>query len=186
VELISERIYSIISSDRDNVEKAKRAFVSYIRAYKEHDLKYIFEFKNVDIGMVAHSFFLYRIPRVKEILGKSFSSFVQSEVDIEAIPWLDKNQQMQFQAKQEHREQERRARDAVKETPSSKNIKNIKSQRKKVKRRNQANEMQILNKEHKAVLKDRNHSKFTPMQEDSEDYDEDTEQIEQRIQQRNN
>lgn len=182
VELITERMYEIICSDRDNVEKAKRAFVSYIRAYKEHDLKYIFEFKNVDIGMIAHSFFLFRIPRVKEILGRSFSSFVQSPIDIDAIPWLDKNQEMQFLAKQDHREEERRARDALKEAPTAKDIKNIKSQRKKVRRRNQAKEMQLLNREHKAVLKDRKHSHHAPIE--SDDYDEDTEQIEQRIQQR--
>jgi ATP-dependent RNA helicase DDX55/SPB4 len=63
--LISARLYELIATDRDNVEKAKKAFVSYIRAYKEHDLRYIFEFKNIDIGQIANSFFLYRIPRIK-------------------------------------------------------------------------------------------------------------------------
>jgi hypothetical protein len=29
-------------SDRDYIEKSKRAFVSFIRSYKEHDLKFIF------------------------------------------------------------------------------------------------------------------------------------------------
>ena len=33
---------NLVLSDRDYIEKAKRAFVSYIRSYKEHDLKYIF------------------------------------------------------------------------------------------------------------------------------------------------
>ena len=52
-------------TDRDFIEKSKKAFVSYIRSYKEHDLKYIFEFKNVNIGLTAQSFYLLRIPRVK-------------------------------------------------------------------------------------------------------------------------
>lgn len=82
----------IMRTDRDFVEKSKKAFVSYIRSYKEHDLRYIFEFKNLDIGKTAHSFFMYRIPRIKEILGKSIASFTQSIVEIETIPWLDKNQ----------------------------------------------------------------------------------------------
>ena len=72
----------IITSDRDNIEKSKKAFVSYIRAYKEHDLRYIFEFKNIDIGQIANSFFLLRIPRIKEILGKNINSFQQQEIDI--------------------------------------------------------------------------------------------------------
>jgi hypothetical protein len=42
MDIISSRLYEIIASDRDNVEKAKKAFVSYVRAYKEHDLRYIF------------------------------------------------------------------------------------------------------------------------------------------------
>ncbi len=34
VERIVERINSILLTDRDNIEKSKKAFVSYIRAYK--------------------------------------------------------------------------------------------------------------------------------------------------------
>lgn len=55
----------IMLTDRDYVEKSKKAFVSFIRSYKEHELKYIFEFKNLDIGYTARSFFLLRIPRIK-------------------------------------------------------------------------------------------------------------------------
>jgi superfamily II DNA/RNA helicase len=62
---VEERIKSIMLSDRDYIEKGKRAFVSFIRSYTEHDLKYIFEFKNLCIGSTAQSFFLLRIPRIK-------------------------------------------------------------------------------------------------------------------------
>lgn len=79
-------------SDRDYIEKSKKAFVSYIRSYKEHDLRYIFEFKNISIGYTAQSFFLLRIPRVKEILGKKIDNFTQSKIDPEDIPWSDHNQ----------------------------------------------------------------------------------------------
>jgi len=38
-------------------------------------------------------------------LGKSINSFTQNnEVDIEAIPWLDKNQEQQYLLKKEQRE----------------------------------------------------------------------------------
>ena len=60
-----EGFLDLMLTDRDFIEKSKKAFVSYIRSYKEHDLKYIFEFKNIDIGLTAQSFFLLRIPRVK-------------------------------------------------------------------------------------------------------------------------
>ena len=128
-------MFEIIITDRDNVEKAKKAFVSYIRSYKEHDLRYIFEFKNVDIGQVANSFFLFRIPRVKEILGRTFTTFKQYDIDIETLPWLDKNQEQQFMAKDDHRQEMRLERD--KNSKVSENIKNVKSKRKKVRRKNQ-------------------------------------------------
>ena len=44
-------------------------------------LKYVFEFKKLDIGNVANSFFLFRIPRIKEILGKKIENFNQSNIN---------------------------------------------------------------------------------------------------------
>lgn len=86
-----EEIKGIMITDRYNIEKSKMAFISYIRSYMEHDLKYIFEFKNLDIGWVARSFFLLRIPRIKEVLGKHLKNFIQSDVDPDSIPFTDKN-----------------------------------------------------------------------------------------------
>lgn len=65
LEAITDKVHDIMISDRDFIEKSKKAFVSYIRSYKEHDLKYVFEFKKLDIGLTAHSFFLYGLPRIK-------------------------------------------------------------------------------------------------------------------------
>ena len=56
--------------DHDLVDKSQDAFVSFIRYYKEHQLTFIFSFTMLDIGQVANSFCLFKIPRVKEILGK--------------------------------------------------------------------------------------------------------------------
>jgi len=56
--------------DHDLIDKSQDAFVSFIRYYKEHQLNFIFSFTLLEIGQAAHSFCLFRIPRVKEILGK--------------------------------------------------------------------------------------------------------------------
>lgn len=60
-----------MKQDRDLVDKSQSAFVSFIRYYKEHNLNFIFALNQLDIGHVANSFCLFKIPRVKEILGKS-------------------------------------------------------------------------------------------------------------------
>ncbi|CAG9326693.1 unnamed protein product [Blepharisma stoltei] len=78
-----------VIEDREVYDKAQRAFVAYIRYYKEHQLHYIFELKHLDIGFLARSFYLLRIPRVKEILGKEIPNFIQSDIDPSTITYKD-------------------------------------------------------------------------------------------------
>ena len=48
--------------------------------------------KMLDIGEVANAFFLFKVPRVKEILNVSLKSFVQdNSLGAEDIPYKDKN-----------------------------------------------------------------------------------------------
>lgn len=68
----------LLIKDKGLLDKATNGFVSFLRYYKEHQLAYIFALKELDIGAVANSFFLFRLPRVKEILGKRINSFVQA------------------------------------------------------------------------------------------------------------
>ena len=63
--------------DENFHESGKEAFVSFMRYYKEHQLSFIFSFTLLDIGQVANSFCLFKLPRVKEILGKPIKSFIE-------------------------------------------------------------------------------------------------------------
>uniref|UniRef100_A0A7S3CT28 Uncharacterized protein n=1 Tax=Strombidium rassoulzadegani TaxID=1082188 RepID=A0A7S3CT28_9SPIT len=119
---VSQRdlIHKEMLQDKDIVDKAQDAFVSFIRYYKEHQLSFIFSFTLLEIGRVANSFFLFRIPRVKEILGKQISGFeMKRDIVIEKIPYADKNKFHQkeevtlkrkekFQQKVEEREEKER------------------------------------------------------------------------------
>ena len=62
--------------DKDLIDKSQDAFVSFVRYYKEHQLSFIFAFNSLSIGQVANSFFLFRLPRIKEILGRPVKDFV--------------------------------------------------------------------------------------------------------------
>ena len=91
--------------DRHLVDKSQDAFVSYLRYYKEHQLSFIFAFSLLDIGQVANSFFLFRLPRVKEILGKKVEGFkTRHDVDINKIEYKDKNQTKQHEEHMRKRE----------------------------------------------------------------------------------
>lgn len=84
-----------MKSDRDLIDKSSAAFVSFLRYYKEHSLNYLFAIKLLDIGHVANSFFLFRIPRVKEILGLPLQKSFEGDhtIKIDEIPYKDKNKE---------------------------------------------------------------------------------------------
>lgn len=47
---ILPKVRQIAASDRDVYEKGKLAFVSLVRAYKEHQCAFIFQLKDVPLG----------------------------------------------------------------------------------------------------------------------------------------
>lgn len=83
--------------DHDLVDKSIKAFVSYIRYYNEHELSYLFQVKNLDVGDAANAFGLFYIPTMRELKGKSFENF-KGKVEglkITDIPYKDKNKEKQ-------------------------------------------------------------------------------------------
>ena len=51
------------------MEGGAKAFVAYVRAYKEHQCKFIFQFEQLELGKLASGLALLRLPKLKE-LGK--------------------------------------------------------------------------------------------------------------------
>ena len=73
------RCKRMVETDRAVMLKSTKAFLSFVRAYQEHQLPYLFPFKSLDIGNLATGYCLLRLPRIKEILGKHVRGFQQSE-----------------------------------------------------------------------------------------------------------
>merc|ERR1711920_587156 len=103
-----KRTRRLVETDRAVMLKANKAFVSYLRAYQEHQLPYIFPFKSLDLGALATGFCVLRIPRVKEILGRKIKNFQRSEVHPNEVPFTNKKQerlrQERLQTKREEEE----------------------------------------------------------------------------------
>eukprot|EP00927_Polykrikos_kofoidii_P056420 TRINITY_DN50537_c0_g1_i1.p1 TRINITY_DN50537_c0_g1~~TRINITY_DN50537_c0_g1_i1.p1 ORF type:complete len:759 (+),score=147.71 TRINITY_DN50537_c0_g1_i1:75-2351(+) len=87
------RAKKLVESDRTVMMRSTKAFVSYVRAYQEHQLPFILPFKTLDLGSLATGFCLMRMPRMKEILGKKIKGFVQSSVDPASVPFRNKAQE---------------------------------------------------------------------------------------------
>ena len=97
-------IKEINLSDKWIYDKAVNSFISYLRFYKEIELKYIFDFRSLDIGNLANSFQLVKMPRIKmkEFLSDSIKNFVPDlTVAPKEIQYKDKNIEKQMNEKKE-------------------------------------------------------------------------------------
>ncbi|XWS74766.1 hypothetical protein CRYUN_Cryun01aG0025700 [Craigia yunnanensis] len=107
------QIRSAAMKDRDVMEKGLRAFVSYIRAYKEHHCSYIFRWKELEIGKLGVGYGLLQLPSMPEVKHHSLSTkgFTPVEnVNMDNIKYKDKSREKQrkknLQAKKERDQQE--------------------------------------------------------------------------------
>ncbi|XP_057430840.1 DEAD-box ATP-dependent RNA helicase 18 [Lotus japonicus] len=119
------QIRSAAKKDRDIMEKGVKAFVSYIRAYKEHHCSYIFRWRELEIGKLAMGHGLLRLPLVPEVKQNSLSTkgFEPVEdINFEDIKYRDKSREKQrkknLQVKKEAKEKEPRPKKLSK-TPNA-------------------------------------------------------------------
>lgn len=80
--------------DRLMFDKANRAFVSYVQAYRKHECNLILQLKDIDLGKLAMGFGLLRMPKMPELKGKNMSSFVGPEIDVNTIPYVHKQREL--------------------------------------------------------------------------------------------
>ncbi|KAL1330538.1 hypothetical protein HN51_047783 [Arachis hypogaea] len=121
------QIRSAAKKDRDVMEKGVRAFVSYIRAYKEHHCSYIFRWKELEIGKLAMGHGLLQLPLMAEVKHHSLSTegFVPvDDINLEDIKYRDKSREKQrkknLQAMKEAKEKEKEAKpEKPSKTPSA-------------------------------------------------------------------
>lgn len=76
---------SIVNGETELLQMAVRAFVSFVRAYKEHECRYIFQLRHLDVTDLVHAFALFTVPNCGEIrrmstlvipLDDEFAAFV--------------------------------------------------------------------------------------------------------------
>ena len=61
------KLQEILISDRGILDKANRAFVSFIEAYNNHECKYIFKMSTLNHGKIAWNMGLLYLPKIKRI-----------------------------------------------------------------------------------------------------------------------
>lgn len=69
--------YKVAISD-DILSLSVKAFVAHISAYKQHALKYLLDFRELDFDSLAKLHFLTKIPRMKELSGIKFANYAKN------------------------------------------------------------------------------------------------------------
>jgi len=111
---VYETLRELSKRDREAMEKGVRAFVSYVRGYKEHHCRFIFRLKELHLAKLANAMGLLRLPKMKEIRKAAKNTLEGFEecvdVDIDAIPYLDQQREKQrkIQLQKERLEKEAR------------------------------------------------------------------------------
>ena len=114
----ARKVYEILRAlskrDREAMEKGVRAFVSYVRGYKEHHCRYIFRLKELHLAKLANAMGLLRLPKMKEIrkaAKNTLEGFEEcTDIDIDDIPYLDhqREKQRKMQLEKERAQKEGR------------------------------------------------------------------------------
>lgn len=88
-------IRKLVLRDRDILEKGTKAYTSYIRAYKEHQCNFVFRFASLNLGLLATSFSLLRLPKMPELRDKNLPNFTPAgpEINIHSIPFKDRTRE---------------------------------------------------------------------------------------------
>ena len=90
-----EKLVSLTLSDRDIYDKGLQAFVSWVRAYKEHEAKFIFRLSNIDLGGLAQSFGIVKLPKMPELKLKPTICFTEVQCNVDDIKYKDKTREKQ-------------------------------------------------------------------------------------------
>ena len=108
VSTTQEALKSFAMADRDVLESGSTAFMAFLRAYQEHLCSFIFRFEELDIGSVARSYGLLRLPKIPETRGKKGKPIVfeNTNIDTSKIPYLHKDKEKARLNKIEKRKEE--------------------------------------------------------------------------------
>ena len=138
----ARKVYEILRAlskrDREAMEKGVRAFVSYVRGYKEHHCRYIFRLKELHLAKLANAMGLLRLPKMKEIrkaAKNTLEGFEEcTDIDIDDIPYLDHQREKQRKMQLEKERAQKEGRGEEEEEDARKKKENCCTEKKKEKK----------------------------------------------------
>ncbi|CAM9386611.1 unnamed protein product, partial [Ectocarpus sp. 4 AP-2014] len=179
---ILEEVKGMVKADRDVLEKGTKAFISFIRSYKEHQCSFIFRFNDLDLAAVARAFCLLRLPKIAELSDPAVAESFEKEktVDFTAIKYADKAREKARQKqlvrqdeenKQRAIEEEEEARRAEKELAAGGGKSNASGKEEGGKRKRKGRHQQLLEEWDDLANEERLYKKLRNKKLTREEYD---------------
>lgn len=88
------------SKDRDLMIKSTKALTSHVKAYNEHQLKYIFRWNRVDVLALAKLYNVLRLPKLPEFAKADVASFDRYDCATSLVPFADERREEARQKRQ--------------------------------------------------------------------------------------
>lgn len=100
---LNSKIHDMQRKDKNIFDKGTRGFVSHIKAYSKHKCNLLLRVKDLDLGKVATSYALLRLPKMPEMKQHFQASFVgpSEEVNVNSLEYKNKQKQKAYAKKQE-------------------------------------------------------------------------------------
>ena len=93
------QVRTLLKADRGHMDRAIRAFVSYVQSYAKHECSILLRIKDLDLGGVATSYGLLRMPKMPELKGVKIKNFVEEKLDLNDVAYQDKKREKERQEK---------------------------------------------------------------------------------------
>lgn len=99
---VNSIIHNMQKNDKNIFDKGTRAFVSHIKAYSKHECNLILRLRDLDLGKIATSYGLLKLPRMPEMKDEFSKSFVGPDTAVEtnSLKYKNKQKQEAYKAKQ--------------------------------------------------------------------------------------
>ena len=100
---LNQKLHEMQKKDKNVFDKGTRAFVSHVKAYSKHECNLLLRVRDLDLGKVATSYGLLRLPKMPEMREHFKKSFVgpSEDVNVNSLEYKNKQKQQAYQKKQE-------------------------------------------------------------------------------------
>jgi ATP-dependent RNA helicase DDX55/SPB4 len=100
---LNKKIHNLQRKDKNVFDKGTRAFVSHVKAYSKHKCHLLLRVRDLDLGKVATSYGLLRLPKMPEMKQQFQATFIapSGDVNINGLEYKNKQKQKAYQKKQE-------------------------------------------------------------------------------------